>query len=47
MDTEALARCRDGNIPIQVFGLLEPDAVSSVLCGANIGTLVSSLPDPA
>ncbi|HVM90503.1 MAG TPA: UMP kinase [Verrucomicrobiae bacterium] len=46
MDTEAFARCRDGNIPIRVFSLLEKGNIEAALTGAPIGTLVSSLPDP-
>lgn len=46
MDTEAFARCRDGNIPIRVFSLAEKGQIEAALTGADIGTLVSSLPDP-
>ena len=47
MDTEAFARCRNGNLPIRVFSLLEKGSISSVLCGGIEGSLVSSLPDAA
>lgn len=46
MDTEAFACCRDGNIPIRVFSLLEPGSIEAALTGAPIGTLVSNQPDP-
>lgn len=46
MDTEAFARCRDGDIPIRVFSLAEKGQIEAALTGADIGTLVSSLPDP-
>ncbi len=46
MDTEAFARCRDGDIPIRVFSLLEAGNIVAALTGAPIGTLDSSQPDP-
>lgn len=42
MDTEAFALCRDQKMPIRVFSLKEPGTITGVLCGRDIGTLVSS-----
>lgn len=40
MDSTAITFCRDNNIPIVVFNLLEQGNVKSILMGAEIGTLV-------
>ncbi len=40
MDSTAITFCRDNNIPIVVFNLLEQGNVKSILAGAEIGTLV-------
>ncbi|MEK7409813.1 MAG: uridine monophosphate kinase, partial [Actinomycetota bacterium] len=40
MDSTAITFCRDNNIPIVVFNLLEQGNVKSILRGAEIGTLV-------
>ena len=40
MDSTAITFCRDNNIPIVVFNLLERGNVKSILEGAEIGTLV-------
>lgn len=41
MDSTAITFCRDNNIPIVVFNLLERGNVKSILKGAEIGTLVA------
>ncbi len=41
MDTTAATLCMDNNIPLLVFGLDEPGNIVKVLCGDNIGTVVS------
>ena len=41
MDTTAATLCMDNNIPLLVFGLDEPENIVKVLCGENIGTIVS------
>lgn len=40
MDSTAITFCRDNNIPIVVFNLMEQGNVKSILMGAEIGTLV-------
>ena len=41
MDTTAATLCMDNNLPLLVFGLDEPENIVKVLCGENIGTIVS------
>ena len=41
MDTTALALCMDNALPIIVFDLLNPSNLSQIVCGAEVGTLVS------
>ncbi len=40
MDSTAITFCRDNNIPIVVFNLLEQGNIQSILRGAPIGTMV-------
>jgi uridylate kinase len=40
MDASALALCRDNNLPIIVFNLLEPGTIKQVITGENVGTTV-------
>lgn len=40
MDSTAITFCRDNNIPIVVFNLLEQGNIKAILGGAEIGTLV-------
>jgi uridylate kinase len=40
MDSTAITFCRDNNLPIVVFNLLERGNVKSILRGEEIGTLV-------
>lgn len=42
MDTEAFALCRDQKMPIRVFSLKESGTITKVLCGGDVGTLVSA-----
>ncbi len=42
MDTTATSLCMDNNIPILVFGIAEPENIIKVLCGENLGTVVSN-----
>ena len=42
MDTTATSLCMDNNIPILVFGISEPENIIKVLCGENMGTIVSN-----
>ncbi len=41
MDPTAATLCMDNNIPILVFGLEDPENIVKVLCGDDIGTIVS------
>ncbi len=42
MDTTATSLCMDNDIPILVFGIAEPENIIRVLCGENMGTVVSN-----
>ena len=44
MDASAMALCRDNELPILVFDITAPNAVSRAILGESIGTLVSSAP---
>ena len=41
MDSTATSLCMDNNIPILVFGLDDPENITRVVSGENIGTVVS------
>ena len=41
MDSTALSLCMDNNIPVLVFGLDDPDNITRVVMGENIGTVIS------
>lgn len=41
MDATAIVMCRDNNLPIRVFDLSEPKALSRLVNGEEIGTLVT------
>lgn len=41
MDATAIVMCRDNQLPIRVFDLGEPNALTRLVNGAEIGTLVS------
>ena len=40
MDTAAFALCRDQKLPLQVFSIFKPGALTRVVCGEDEGTLV-------
>jgi uridylate kinase len=42
MDASALALCRDNDLPILVFDITSDDAITRVVRGDRVGTLVSS-----
>jgi uridylate kinase len=41
MDSTALALCMDNKLPIIVFDLLNPSNLEQIVCGAQVGTLIS------
>ena len=41
MDSTALALCMDNQLPIIVFDLREPSNLRRIVCGAEVGTLIS------
>jgi uridylate kinase len=41
MDSTALALCMDNRLPIIVFDLRNPTNLSRIVCGAEVGTLIS------
>lgn len=41
MDSTATALCRDNKMPIQVFGLNDPENIYRAIMGESVGTLVS------
>ena len=40
MDSTAIAQCRDNNLPLIVFKLMEKDSLKKAICGKEIGTKV-------
>lgn len=44
MDASAMALCRDNELPILVFDVTAPDAITRAILGDSIGTLVSATP---
>ncbi len=40
MDTAAISLCRDNDIPIIIFRLLEPGNLRRVVCGESVGSVV-------
>ena len=44
MDTAAISLCRDNDIPIAVFKLMETDNIRRVVCGEKIGSWVGERP---
>ncbi|MFP4055463.1 MAG: UMP kinase [Candidatus Brocadiia bacterium] len=47
MDATAIALCRENDLPILVFNLMQPGNVERVIRGEPIGTLVSARPNDA
>jgi uridylate kinase len=41
MDTTAMVMCRDQNMPIRVFNMIEPGALIGIVKGEDIGTVVN------
>jgi uridylate kinase len=42
MDASAMALCRDNDLPIRVFDVTAPSAITRAVMGENLGTLVSA-----
>ena len=42
MDTSALALCQENRMPVRVFDMHKPGNIQKAICGAKIGTLLSS-----
>lgn len=40
MDSTAICLCQDQNMPLQVFNMLEPNALKRIVMGEHIGTIV-------
>jgi len=43
MDATAVALCREHQLPIRVFSVVDPGALTSAIEGADVGTVV--IPD--
>ncbi|MEG2653505.1 MAG: UMP kinase, partial [Ruthenibacterium sp.] len=41
MDSTAATMCRDNQVPILVFGIMDPDNIAKAVLGEKIGTLVT------
>jgi uridylate kinase len=41
MDATALTLARDHQLPMKVFNVNTEDALKNIICGENIGTLIS------
>jgi uridylate kinase len=44
MDSTALSLCMDNDLPIYVFNMADERNIDRIVCGENVGTLVSSTP---
>ncbi|MGI9199744.1 MAG: UMP kinase [Woeseiaceae bacterium] len=42
MDATAIVMCRDNNLPLRVFDLTRPDALTQAMSGAEVGTVVTA-----
>ncbi len=42
MDMTAFTLCRENNIPIIVFNILDPSSIEDIIAGKDVGTLVSA-----
>lgn len=47
MDATAISLCRDNRLPIRVFALAEKGNIKRVVCGEEVGTLVSEIDEGA
>ena len=41
MDATAVVMCRENEIPVRVFNIFEPGGVEKIVCGEEVGTLVT------
>jgi len=42
MDATAVVMCRDNNLPLRVFNMMEPNALVNAMTDASVGTLVTA-----
>ena len=42
MDATAIVMCRDNDLPLRVFDLTRPDALTEAMSGAEVGTVVTA-----
>jgi uridylate kinase len=42
MDATAIVMCRDNNLPLQVFNLNNPGDLLRIVCGEDVGTVVTN-----
>lgn len=42
MDATAIVMCRDNNLPLRVFDLTRPEALTQAMLGAEVGTVVTA-----
>ena len=42
MDATAIVMCRDNDLPLRVFDLTRPDALTQAMLGAEVGTVVTA-----
>ena len=42
MDATAIVMCRDNNLPLRIFNLIEPGALVKAMSGDKVGTIVTS-----
>ena len=42
MDATAIVMCRDNDLPLRVFDLTRPDALTQAMSGAEVGTVVTA-----
>lgn len=45
MDHTAICLCQEHNMPLQVFSIAEPDALTKIVMGEHVGTLVGAKHD--
>ena len=41
MDTTAVVLCKENNIPLRIFNMLEKNSLMKIIDGKNIGTVIS------
>jgi uridylate kinase len=42
MDTAAFALCRDNNVPLRIYDMMQPGALMRIARGEDLGTLVAA-----